>query len=580
MKFISPSFLLLLSLLLGPLIVKSQTDPLFEETVLDSNKMTEAMYDWLELRTEDTTIQSWCISKIENLPDYLDDSAHFYLYIDGFVDSILIEPTDYQYTNDSTYSYTGQMVGVEGWVSFVSKDSLKTALIYYESEYMEYIPFLRNTNLCLRYDNIRYDSTLCEVSTDSLIESSDPIDTSLCRDETCATVIKILILITPQAEDYLGTRGTIDAMSKIWLTNINRAFQNSYIPHLVEGVIVYHNFTNYDPGGKIRQDVLNLRSDNNVLTLRNNHKADLVILITNVEYDDFALGSAYDEVVDSDKAHAIVEVPYIDAPTFTLAHEMGHLFSAHHQRNQRPFPTYFPTDCSFAYKVTGTEFTIMGSVPVVLHYSDPQAKYLTNATGDEVNNNAGKIRKQGCVVANHRSEKNFQLTFRSSGQLKCTPPYLTIEAIIREPDSGFPGQPPYTYEWNRSFKGDFSDEVYLGNTSSIYINSCSISTTRPFFVKVKVTSDDNEVSMLTRKVKCQCQQGSPINPNHRTRAILTAGGIQILTNTDDSQFYPISQVENFPFDQFILFDLSGRTVSSGYIIDNTINLNLDINGLY
>lgn len=53
----------------------------------------------------------------------------------------------------------------------------------------------------------------------------------------------------------------------------------------------------------------------------------------------------------------------------------------------------------------------MGSVPVVLHYSDPQAKYLSYATGDLVTNNAGKIRKQGCTVANHRTENNFQLTF-------------------------------------------------------------------------------------------------------------------------------------------------------------------------
>ena len=56
MKFISPSFPFLLSILLGPLIAVSQTDPMFEETVIDSNKMTEVMYDWLELRTEDTTI--------------------------------------------------------------------------------------------------------------------------------------------------------------------------------------------------------------------------------------------------------------------------------------------------------------------------------------------------------------------------------------------------------------------------------------------------------------------------------------------------------------------------------------------
>lgn len=49
-------------------------------------------------------------------------------------------------------------------------------------------------------------------------------------------------------------------------------------------------------------------------------------MITNRKYVSQARGSTFDEIVDIVKAHGIIEVPFIDAPNFTLAHELGHLF--------------------------------------------------------------------------------------------------------------------------------------------------------------------------------------------------------------------------------------------------------------
>lgn len=560
------------------MLALAQSEPLIEESEIDSTKMTEAMYDWLELRTEDSTILSWCISKIENLPEYLDDSAHFFLDIDGFVDSVLIEPTDYQYTNDSTFSYTGQMIGEEGWVSFVSRDSMISALIYYEGKYMEYLPFLKKTTLCLKYDFNKMDPPECDVTRDSILEASGPVDTARCQDETCATVIKLLILITPQAETYLGNRASISSQVSRWINNINLAFRNSYIPHIITYSLEYYNFTNYAIPTNIQQDVINFRNDSQVQTKRNNSKADLVFLITNRSYS--LAGHVGNEVVDPDRAHGIVQVIYVDAPSYTLAHEMGHLFEAHHQRKQggNP-PDPDPTDCSYAWRLSNNMGTILGSYPNVLHYSDLMAKYQNSLqTGNVENNNAGKIRKQGCMVADHKSEKDFQVSIRSTGNL-CN--VLTLEALVKEPDQGFPGQPPYSYLWQRSFTGDYTDAVNIGNTALINFSPCSVHITKPIFVKVKVISSDQPPieTFLTRKVKCQCTQGTPYNPNHRSR--LSDSSIIIAVSSGAwSQFYDVEEKANLSYNRYVVYNIEGKRISYGSIIDNKIDIQLLTNGLY
>ncbi|MBK8152867.1 MAG: hypothetical protein IPK61_07305 [Saprospiraceae bacterium] len=78
------------------------------------------------------------------------------------------------------------------------------------------------------------------------------------------------------------------------------------------------------------EDVINLRSSPQVNQIRNDNKADLLFLITNQNYKTY-LGHVGNEVVDPNRAMGIIEVSYIDAPDYTYAHELGHLFEGVHQ---------------------------------------------------------------------------------------------------------------------------------------------------------------------------------------------------------------------------------------------------------
>ncbi|MFN8281336.1 MAG: zinc-dependent metalloprotease [Saprospiraceae bacterium] len=446
----------------------------------------------------DTSTLDYCFSILGQLPDYLDDSAHFILNVQGSISNQLVEPTDYQYENDSNYTYSGRFVGSEGWITVVSNDHSRSATVYYPGYFIEFIPLKADSCICVKHSDSPAGRPACDIEQEVYNENAEVVYG--CSSTSCATIIRILLLITPQAEAKLPNREEIKTLAKKWAENINLAFRNSYIPHRVEIELDYYNFTNYHGSGDIRLDVINLRSDQDANNLRESHRADLLFLITDHNYS--YLGHVGNEVVDPDRAHGIIDVPYIDEPDFTLAHEAGHLFEAHHQRKVAGNPAD-PQDCSFAWKTSNDKYTLLNSGlrPYILHYSDPEAKYAqTYTTGNINNNNAGKIRTTGCVVANHQLENKMQLTMRSSSGM-CG--QYNIQAVVRSPEQGFPGQPPYTYTWEYSKTGNFDDAVFISSSSGINFNVCNVINPGFLFIRVTVESDDHELIQLTRKANCK-----------------------------------------------------------------------------
>ncbi|MBK9271291.1 MAG: hypothetical protein IPM48_06810 [Saprospiraceae bacterium] len=265
------------------------------------------------------------------------------------------------------------------------------------------------------------------------------------------------------------------------------------------------------------------------------------------------LGSVKDEVVDPTRAHGIIDVPYIDNPDFVLAHEIGHLFEAHHQRKTAGHPPD-PQDCSFAWKTSNDKYTLVssGNRPYILHYSDPDAKYdQTYATGNSNNNNAGKIRTTGCIVANHQLENRMQLTMRSSSG---TCGLYYIQTILKQPEQGFPGQAPYTYIWEYSKKGDFSDAIYLSSSPGISINVCNILDPGFVFIRVTVESSDHEIIQLTRKANCKnCLSQLP-HAEYRTTlkaySFVSINGIMYPLDYPDEEII-----------EFAIYSADGRLVS-------------------
>ncbi|NOT37518.1 MAG: hypothetical protein HOP11_09090 [Saprospiraceae bacterium] len=500
---------------------------------------------------------------MNNLPDYLNDSAHLVLNIQGSVTNQFIEPTDYQHENDSNYTYSGRFVGSEGWITFVSNNHSKSVTVYYPGYFIEYIPLRGDSCICIKHSDSPENRPGCYIEQEAYNENEEE-EIYGCTSSSCATIVRILLLITPQAEAKLPNREEIKTLAKKWAENINLAFRNSYIPHRIEIELDYYNFTNYHISGDIREDVVNLRNDLGANNLRSSHRADLLFLISDHNYISGPgggfLGHVGNEVVDPTRAHGIIDVPFIDDPDFTLAHEVGHLFEAHHQRKTGGNPPD-PNDCSFAWKTSNDKYSIMNSAkrPYILHYSDPDAKYnITYITGNNNNNNAGKIRTTGCIVANHQLENKLQLTMRSSIGV-CGQFYLY--AIQRQPEQGFPGQPPYTYAWEYSKTGDFTDAVYFSSASSININACAIQNPGFIFIRVKVVSSDNEVIQLTRKINCKNCPSHQAHAEERSRLIIN--GYSFVNGTKINLEYPDEDIAGYS-----IFSLDGKLISKERISTN------------
>lgn len=479
----------------------SQNNSFIEYINYNPEQFNSSTNQFIQYKTTDSGTLQYCFAILGKLPDFLNDSAQFQLNIPGFITNQTIEPMDYQFTNDSNYTYSGKFVNAEGWFTAISEGKTKSMLVHAPPYYMQFYPLKADTTLCIKFSDNPVGRPACDIGESENSASNEDEPQFGCANSVCASVIKILLLITPEAETKLPDRNQIPGLVKQWTENINTAFRNSLIPHRIETVVDYYNFTNYSEEGYITEDVINLRSSPQVNQIRNDNKADLLFLITNQNYKTF-LGHVVNEVVDPNRAMGIIEVSYIDAPDYTYAHELWHLFEAHHQRKTGGSPPD-PQDCAFAWKTSTNQYTIMnsGQRPYIMHYSDLFAKYNSSIpTGNDINNNAGKIRTSGCTVASHRSENNLQVSLLGSF-ISCGSYFL--RTFIRQPDLGFIGQPPYTYVWERSITGDFSDAIQIGIGPNINYDPCLVSGVRYHFVRVRVTSlTDGYSTMVSRKIKC------------------------------------------------------------------------------
>ncbi|MBK9271292.1 MAG: hypothetical protein IPM48_06815 [Saprospiraceae bacterium] len=223
--------------------LQAQGSSLIESFSYDSDDFDSTTTNFINYKINDSSTVDYCFSILNPLPDFLDDSAHFVLNIQGSISNQLVEPTDYQYENDSNYTYSGRFVGSEGWITLVSNNHSRSATVYYPGYFIEYIPLRGDSCICIKLSDSPENRPACDIEQEVYNEDVETIYG--CSSTSCATIVRVLLLITPQAESKLPNRDEIKTLSKKWAENINLAFRNSYIPHRIEIELDYYNFTNY-----------------------------------------------------------------------------------------------------------------------------------------------------------------------------------------------------------------------------------------------------------------------------------------------------------------------------------------------
>jgi hypothetical protein len=402
---------------------------------------------------------------------------------------------------DTSYSWTGRLLNHTGYFGFYEILGQRAAWLQIDTRFFEIMPIKSGISTVREIEGNVFDSVDC---LNPKGEKSVSAELNLCANDynTCTATIDILVLLPPDATDWLETRFGDNWLIKalyvgIGTQSLNTAFINSDIPNKKANIILENFNMVYPPniGCSSLLDALVSQAT----ARRNAIGADLVMLLTaNADYSCGA-GAACAElgdVINCDPSFAFTEIWWLIHPRWTFIHEIGHLMGAGHNR-----PDDDDSDCAHGWTVGGNRFqkTSMArwngsqnpTDTRILHYSNPDVVFNGDPTGTENDNNAKVIRNGACIVANYRHRFVFDARISSDDPWYCrSDEYFQLMADVQQPiPIGSPGMPPYTYEWRWNYSGNFSgsNSTYIGNTEFV---TFPIPSGDHVWVLLKVTSSD------------------------------------------------------------------------------------------
>ena len=227
-------------------------------------------------------------------------------------------------------------------------------------------------------------------------------------------VVDIMIVYTPRVSRQLGTSQLAADSALRAVQDTNVAFRNSGIRLMLRPV--YVGQIDYRESGRFDIDLQRLTTARDghmdqVHALRNRYGADLVSLL--VGRGDLA-GLAYQLEDVKDRTNpsfgfSVVLAEEAEAPNYTLAHELGHNFGAHHDKPNAEGPGTFAFSHGWRFKAAGRVYRdIMAYEPGrrIPYFSNPRIKYRNVPTGNAKSGDAARtINKTAAYVAKYRAER-------------------------------------------------------------------------------------------------------------------------------------------------------------------------------
>ena len=223
-----------------------------------------------------------------------------------------------------------------------------------------------------------------------------------------ANLIDLLVVYPTVVKSAAGGQVAIEALIQGAVADANLCFRNSEAP--VQIRLVHMEEVSYTPTGTldIELDRLENASDgymDNVHTLRDTYGADLVSLITS-ESDSGGLAStmSYPSLSFASSGFNVNVWDQLGAPTYTLAHEIGHNMGCLHNRedadaNESEYNFY---DFSYGKRwiengqgyatVMSYDTKPVSTYPTTIPYfSNPNVTYLSTATGNTNSEDNAKV---------------------------------------------------------------------------------------------------------------------------------------------------------------------------------------------
>ena len=524
------------------------------------------------------------VVKVGDVPS-LQQNGTLTFTIPGVAATITAKAVRVEYEAEKQYIWQGS-IDQAGYMSIVSTADGMSGFIQLNNKYFVLYPLYKSYCALFEYNLSAMPADTCVtgiVPTATLQSTSSSID--YCADDyNCHSTIDVLVLITPEARTWIGgTFGNNWLNALAYVINgtetVNLAFANSDINARVRTRYAALNDFVYSISNDADEDILSLKNHTTAQNLRNQHRADLVIMLTNDRYATVAgtVSAIGPDVADYDDAYGIVEINSLLDPRFTYAHEVAHLFGARHNRSGNGGNDN--TDiCAHGLQFDDADGierrTIMALLyqqdqqagnQRVLHYSNPDINFNGTPTGNANNNNAHMIQNTGCELVGYRSSPYFSAAI-DGYKMWCRPGTSVTElpndyvAVITPATPGFPCTPPYTYEWRWNTSGIFTAAnpgTLLGNTASITINE--LLTCPSFFLRLRITGADGFSYTVTNQIDTHfcCGGGGGKNLFSDTQQ---TNMFQVMPNPAQTDFRVVSQQLPKGSYQLQLLDAMGSVV--------------------
>lgn len=497
-------------------------------TPTTSQNISSSRQQYVSRLAADPATENMRYVRFADLPQHLTPDGRLFLNLSAEARHLEFRPIHYELKANGDYEWYGKNTRINAYVSLVKMEDRLVGFMRSDTEFWEIIPLKEDVSIIREMDTSMMQSEQCGV--DAMLEdyplSERASSTDLCNGSGCSGTIDILVLVPPDVMAWYGTQSSNPWAAFVHMVNTFSLFNMALINSDIGGInpryrVASFDFS-YDPTVDIQADLNSLASTS--ANIRNEFRADLVVMLTSVDYPGTSGRALASGVVNGeveylapheDYAFAIVEVdPGLSLSVFP--HEIGHLFGARHNRgfnvpcNGDPNCGDDNTTCAHGWRFSpiadhpdGQDRTIMaelfdGHVNLgamrAPHFSNPNVQFNGFNTGRNTDNNARVIQSGACIVRSHRPSSELGASI-SGTSLWC---HLlnddfphTYSANISQPASGFPGMPPYTYEWRYSTNGNFTPAnpgSLLGTGSSLTISS--VLACDQFFLKLNVTSSD------------------------------------------------------------------------------------------
>lgn len=498
---------------------------------INLNEVQKTKFERLEKNPEYKSLQFVEIGKLQ---DFINNSELTF-NIPGKGEEYLALVKEFKYASPNDYVWKGNLIGQYGSiVVFCEKGNVFGHIVIENQEY-EFQSFDDNT-IFIEFDHEYLSKSKCGVEhkPEEIPQNNDLHDKDL-DGKTCTGLVRILVLYTSAAQSSVSS---IYNTATLAVNQVSDALNNSDVSwgdlHVTRAATAHLNFTE-NPDDCIH-DLYLLRNSAQAQQLRGQHQADLVVLLTDNVYPPIS-GIAYIGPWNT-RAYAIVEAPHA-TPSFTFAHEIGHMFGALHEEGANPigvtgdfeFPHRFTTGWWFWEKKWRTilQTNTWSSYTRIQNYSNPDVDHNNKATGTSTHDNARQLEEESCTVENFRPYN--------------PPPSVYISGPTKGDNSGTytwtaygsGGQTPYTYLWKYSLDG----MNYNGTFGTGQSVTAQLPLDNDLYLKVIMTDKNQQQAIdyfITLNMSGHPGHKSGVNSHIADSTSSTKTSIVSLQNTNNEVF--------------------------------------------